>query len=194
MMPMNLKDYVKVYDALDEKQCKKIVKQITSKEIEWKKHSYYDYAANKSQSFDDDLFVTHGTNKNNEISDDLVKLNESIWHLLKQYHEEFSFPWMLGWNGYSLIRFNRYDKNCNMKVHCDHIRTLFDGERKGVPVLTVLGSLNNNYTGGDLIMWESEKLELKAGQIVVFPSNFMYPHRITSITKGTRYSFVSWVW
>lgn len=194
MMSMNLKDYVKVYDAYDDKFCKKILKQINRKEIQWSKHSYHNNRTNTTQSYEDDLMVTNGTNKKNEISNDLIKLNESIWHLLKQYTKDLNLPWMSDWSGYSLLRFNRYDKMCRMRVHCDHIRTLFDGERKGVPILTVLGSLNNNYTGGDFILWESEKLELKAGQIVVFPSNFLYPHKITPITKGIRYSFVSWVW
>lgn len=191
---MNLKDYVKVYDAFDEKTCKLILSEIKKKEIVWGKHHYYDYANDKSSTFEDDLFVSRGTNKKEEMSDNLIKVNESIWHLLKIHFDSMKYPWFDTWNGYSLIRFNRYDKKCRMRTHCDHIRSLFDGERKGVPVLTILGSLNNNYSGGELIMWESEKLELKAGQIVIFPSNFMYPHKITPITKGIRYSFVSWVW
>lgn len=192
MMPMNLKDYVKVYEVFDDKFCKKIISDINK--VEWHKHSYYDYSKNESTSHDDDLFVTAGTNKKNEISDNILKLNESVWHTLKAYVDEFKFPWMNSWNGYSLVRFNRYDKKCRMRTHCDHIRTLFDGERKGLPMLTILGSLNNNYSGGEFVMWDSEKVELKAGQVMVFPSNFLYPHKIDPITKGTRYSFVSWAW
>lgn len=29
--------------------------------------------------------------------------------------------------------------------------------------------------------------------IIIFPGVFLYPHKITPITKGTRHSFVSWV-
>lgn len=190
---MNLKDYVKVYQVFDDKFCKKIITQINK--VEWKKHSYNNYKDNTNISYDDDLFVTNGANEKNEITPDIVKLNEAIWHVLKKYvQEDINFPWFNNWKGYTLVRFNRYDKKCIMRTHCDHIHTVFDGERKGIPTLTVLGSLNNNYSGGDLVLWESEKLELKAGQIMVFPSNFLYPHRIDPITKGTRYSFVSWVW
>ena len=38
------------------------------------------------------------------------------------------------------------------------------------------------------------KIDLKQGSVLIFPSNFMYPHEVESITKGSRYSFVSWVW
>jgi predicted 2-oxoglutarate/Fe(II)-dependent dioxygenase YbiX len=81
-----------------------------------------------------------------------------------------------------------------MKLHCDHIHSMFDGERKGVPTLSILGSLNDDYEGGDLVMWETDKIQLKAGSIMIFPSNFMYPHRVDEVIKGTRYSYVSWVW
>jgi len=193
MMPMNLKDYVKVYQMFDDKFCKKIITQINK--TEWKKHSYFDYSKNTQTSYDDDLFVSNGTNKKNEITRDIVKLNEMIWHVLKRYvAEDINLSWFTAWHGYSLARFNRYDKKCTMRVHCDHIHSLFDGERKGIPTLTILGSLNNNYSGGEFIMWESEEIELKAGQIAVFPSNFLYPHKINPVTKGTRYSFVSWAW
>jgi predicted 2-oxoglutarate/Fe(II)-dependent dioxygenase YbiX len=81
-----------------------------------------------------------------------------------------------------------------MKPHCDHIHSLFDGEQKGIPMLSVVASLNDDYEGGDFIMWEDQKLELPAGSIIVFPSNFMFPHSVNTVTSGIRYSFVSWVW
>ena len=40
---------------------------------------------------------------------------------------------------------------------------------------------------------EIKRLKLSAGSIVFFPSNFMYPHSIEPITKGTRYSIVAWL-
>jgi predicted 2-oxoglutarate/Fe(II)-dependent dioxygenase YbiX len=71
---------------------------------------------------------------------------------------------------------------------------MFDGNRKGIPTLSILGAINDDYEGGELIFWESEKIVLKAGSIMIFPSNFMYPHKVLPVTKGTRYSYVSWAW
>jgi predicted 2-oxoglutarate/Fe(II)-dependent dioxygenase YbiX len=64
--------------------------------------------------------------------------------------------------------------------------------------LSIIINLNDDYEGGDLIFTdqkekEIKRLKLKKGSIVFFPSNFMYPHSIESITKGTRYSIVSWL-
>ena len=81
-----------------------------------------------------------------------------------------------------------------MKEHCDHIHTVFDGTKRGIPVLSIVGSLNEDYEGGDFIMWETEKIELPQGSIMIFPSTFMYPHKVTPVTNGTRYSYVSWTY
>jgi predicted 2-oxoglutarate/Fe(II)-dependent dioxygenase YbiX len=80
-----------------------------------------------------------------------------------------------------------------MAMHCDHINTLFDGQRKGIPILSVVGLMNDNYTGGEFIMCGKE-IELMAGDLLVFPSVFMYPHMVNPVTTGVRYSLVSWVW
>ena len=83
-----------------------------------------------------------------------------------------------------------------MKNHCDHINTLFggSGDKKGIPVLSIIGAFNDNYKGGKLIFFGDKEIDLKAGDLVIFPSNFLYPHQITPITEGIRYSYVSWTW
>ena len=122
---------------------------------------------------------------------------KKIWFAIEQYivKDFASFKeWFNGWNGYTSIRFNKYDINTEMKIHCDHIHTIFDGNIKGIPTLTVLGALNDNYEGGELMMFGDYKIDLPTGSVVIFPSNFMYPHEVKPVTKGVRYSYVSWVW
>ena len=85
-------------------------------------------------------------------------------------------------------------QTCALPIYCDHIHSIFDGQLKGVPILTVLSSLNEDYEGGNLIFFENEKIDLKTGDVMIFPSNFMYPHKVTPVTKGQRYSMVNWVW
>jgi predicted 2-oxoglutarate/Fe(II)-dependent dioxygenase YbiX len=71
---------------------------------------------------------------------------------------------------------------------------LFDGERKGIPILSIVGLLNDNYEGGKFIFFENHEIVLKKGDIMIFPSIFMFPHRVENVTKGVRNSFVSWTW
>jgi len=100
----------------------------------------------------------------------------------------------LGVNDRSTVRFNKYEVGAQMRIHADHITTLFDGTRRGIPVLTVLGVLNEDYEGGEFVLFDNLIIPFKTGDIVVFPSNFLYPHAVQPVTKGTRYSYVSWAW
>lgn len=190
MIPKNIRDYVKVYkDFIDPAVCVSAVKKLDA--ANWQTHQFYDASTGQNVSYDHELSVSH-----DEIPEK-NEINQRVWKALEQYivKDFVDFhAWFNGWNGYSHVRFNRYDPTTQMKLHCDHIYTLFDGERKGVPILTVLGSLNNEYTGGEFVMWEDEVIDLPAGAIAVFPSNFMYPHEVRPVKSGVRYSYVSWAW
>ena len=45
---------------------------------------------------------------------------------------------------------------------------------------------------GDFIFNDNYKVQLSAGDILMFPSNFIYKHKVTTVLKHTRYSFVCW--
>jgi len=52
--------------------------------------------------------------------------------------------------------------------------------------------LNEGYEGGEFLFSSKYEVKLKAGDMLVFPSNFMYPHEVKELTKGERYTFVAW--
>ena len=85
----------------------------------------------------------------------------------------------------------KYSVGGKYEVHVDQCTT--------VPRhISIIMNLNDEYEGGELIFTnqqskEIKKLNLEKGSVVFFPSNFMYPHSILPITKGTRYSIVSWL-
>jgi predicted 2-oxoglutarate/Fe(II)-dependent dioxygenase YbiX len=189
MFNTELKDYVRKYAGFfDESFCKDVVGSIEN--INWSLHTYNNPQTNTDRSYDHELSVS------NEQVPLKAQLDQAIWEILKQYVTKdmaHLSGWFSGWTGYSLSRFNRYDESTQMKLHCDHIHTLFDGRHKGVPILTVLGALNNDYEGGEFILC-GEQIEFKAGEVLVFPSNFLYPHEVKLVKSGTRYSFVSWAW
>ena len=70
---------------------------------------------------------------------------------------------------------------------------IFDGQEKGIPILSIVGVLNDNYKGGDFLM-RGKKIPFKTGDILIFPSTFLYPHVVKEVTEGTRYSFVAWAY
>jgi len=191
MMPMNLKDYVKIYDDfLDKNTCNVTVDKLNK--AEWELHKFYHPANGELKSYDKELSVAYAFG-----IEETQYIQRKIWFALEQYIlKDFAYmeKWFSGWNSYTQLRYNRYEPDTQMKLHCDHIHSIFDGMNKGIPILSILGSLNDDYEGGELVFWESETIKLKAGSIMIFPSNFMYPHKVMPVTKGTRYSYVSWAW
>ena len=187
-----LKKYIKCYkNFLSKDLCKKTISKLNKQENKntYKKHSFYDANKNINISFENELKISWV-----EIPEKQIIQNK-LWFAIEQYIlKDFKRDWFCSWQGYERIRFNKYDANTTMKKHWDQIHSMFSGEKKGVPILSVVGVLNDNYEGGDFIMFEDTKIELPTGSILIFPSTFMYPHKVTSITKGVRHSFVSWVY
>lgn len=190
MTPQNLMDYVKVYENfIDKNLCESAVDNLDS--VSWTEHSFYQARTDTMVSYDHELSISH--DRIPEKDD----INKKLWYAIERYilKDFASFDkWFGGWNGYTEIRFNRYDPTTQMKLHCDHIHSMFDGQRKGIPVLTILGTLNDDYEGGELMMFGDTQIKLPAGSVVVFPSNFMYPHEVKPVKSGVRYSYVSWTW
>ena len=123
----------------------------------------------------------------------IADAGQGIDDTASQYVKDLNMPWFDKYQGYSHVRFNKYAENKKMALHADHIHSMFDGERKGVPILSVLGLLNDDFEGGEFFMIDKQR-EFSKGDILIFPSNFIYPHVVKPVTKGIRYSFISWIW
>jgi len=128
-----------------------------------------------------------------EIKSITSEMMQSIPEVLMEYCSSFKFNWLGGWTGYSEIKFNRYSLGQGMMAHWDNVSHSFP-ETTGVSFLTIIGFLNNDYEGGDLILCEDKKIDAKKGNVLIFPSSFIYPHQVTPLTKGFRYSYVCWVY
>ena len=97
-------------------------------------------------------------------------------------------------NKFTGVRFNRYQPGQIMRQHIDHIHSIFDGKEKGIPVLSFILNFNDDYEGADLFFWDNTTFKLGKGDIIMWPSNFLYPHGVTEAISGKRYSGVTWAW
>jgi len=182
---MNLQDYIAVYNIENRLLCTDIISKMD--ENQWIKHSYSHPITKIETSYHDDLDMSH---QNDEVT---AQLQEFFKHCVTDYVANFA-PNYFPIQDITRIRFNRYKVGTNMKMHHDHIHTIFDGERKGIPILSIIALLNDDFEGGDFLIFEGKKLKLTVGDVIVFPSNFLYPHGVTTITNGTRYSCVAWAY
>jgi len=86
--------------------------------------------------------------------------------------------------------FLMYDKNGKYETHVDTFHAILDQTRK----LTVLAFLNDDFEGGKFYIQNDYKRlypPQTPGTVLVFPS-FM-PHGVEPVTKGIRYSVVTWM-
>ena len=85
----------------------------------------------------------------------------------------------------------KYEVGGKYEKHVDH----FFGSSR---TLSFILNLNEEYEGGDFVFYDQKENEVKkikcnTGTVIFFPSNFLYPHSVQPITKGTRYSIVGWI-
>jgi len=187
----NLKDYILHLDNWIPKNIlHKSIKELSDNKT-WERHKYINPKTleNKFKNGNKELDICYGNNLTY-----LKQLHQLTWNALEKYIviEKIGGKCFGGWQGFSPIRFNRYNKNQIMSKHCDHIVSLFEGKKRGIPILSILCVLNDDYKGGEFIMFDNYEIKFKAGDLIIFPSVFLYPHLVKPIKKGTRYSFVSW--
>ena len=190
-MKESLKDYILHLDKWIPKNIiDQSIKELSDNNT-WKRHTYTNPTTfeEKSKNADKELDVCYGENLSY-----LKELHELTWKALEKYIviENLGGEAFDGWKGFSQIRFNRYSKNQIMSKHCDHIHSLFTGEIRGIPILSIVGVLNDDYKGGEFIMFDDYEIKFKTGDLIIFPSVFLYPHLVKPVKKGVRYSFVSW--
>ena len=186
-----LKDFIHIEKGIIPADlCDYIVKDIKTRE--WKPHRWY-------YSLSDE----HRTEKTMEL--DTQRITPELQNLLlpiiieagDSYNRKYTYECEKITNiiyQFGPAHFNRYSKGQIMRQHQDHIHSLFDGTKKGIPVLSFVLNLNDDYEGADLFFWDDYIIKLGKGDLVMFPSPFLYPHGVTEATKGTRYSAVTWAW
>ena len=86
----------------------------------------------------------------------------------------------------------KYENSGHYDFHTDHCYSI-------PRTLSVIILLNDDYKGGDLVFKDFNKnsellrVQPSSARAIIWPSNFMYPHRVEPITEGKRYSVVSWL-
>mgnify|MGYP003137882508 FL=1 len=185
----NVDDFIFTSHVIPNELCKSLIKEC--EEAAWTKHKWSTYGQKESEysAEQKELDTVYSTTKQ------FHTLGPLIMKTVMAYQEKVSWPedhcrpsWI---QRLTQVRFNKYKKGTQMRTHYDHIQSMFDGKLKGIPILSIVGLLNDNYEGGEFMM-RGKEVKLVRGDILIFPSNFMYPHEVKEITEGVRHSFVSW--
>lgn len=102
--------------------------------------------------------------------DKCLRHYESLWHLKMHYKEAFNFV--------------KYLPGKYFKIHGDH------GPYYACTISAVV-YLNDDYDGGEIeFIRQGLVVKPEVGDIVMFPSNFVYEHASLEVRSGTKYSVV----
>lgn len=85
--------------------------------------------------------------------------------------------------GYELLRYKKGE------FYIQHVDSFLQAPR----LVSCSMHLNDDYEGGEFAFFDRElKYKLNKGDVLMFPSTFMYPHEVMPVTQGTRYSIITW--
>jgi len=190
----NLEDFIYKEAAIPLDTCDTLVTMISKNKAEWIPHEYAkdgNYALDKDNLFEIKYSFEH----------EAIVLQQFLINTVSNYNkmlaETMSFDKYISFSGVqscSPIRFNRCNEGSKIETHHDHVKGLFGEGDQGVPLLSIVGLLNNDFDGGKFTFGTDFDPDLKKGDIIIFPSTFLYPHSVSTVTKGSRYSFVTWAY
>ena len=184
-----------VYDnAISNENCKKYI-DILENNLTHNKSPYKwnealvtnsDKPIKKARDCVDFKFKPENLGARCETNAELLDMHKEIYDVLKSCIDDYSRYWGINVIYYEAFNFVKYaGVGQQFKVHADH------GPAYNTTVSAVI-YLNDDYTGGELYFPRLDKLIIKpkAGDIAVFPSNYIYEHASLEMIEGNKYSVV----
>jgi len=114
------------------------------------------------------------------------KIVESVQSCIGDYREEYQLS-LKADEGFAVLK---YGHGAQYKGHVDHAS---ENQR----VLSVIGFLNEDFSGGELVFPIFDvTIKPKKGSVVLFPSNFPFYHYVSPVgvaDETLRYSFSTWL-
>lgn len=198
-----LTDFIKIYDGyFPEDLCDDIVHEYKGSS-EWSQSrvgTKADLEANTRTSYT--LFISDP----DSIEINTVKrkkLDERIFNCLgsviEEYSSTFPYTYVSVDNGYHLLR---YTPNQYYREHSDYFpiigsETSYEYFRsinsRQISCIVTLSAPEKDFLGGGTSFFnDTYRVTASKGTVLMFPSNFMFPHQALPVVSGVRYSLVTW--
>jgi Rps23 Pro-64 3,4-dihydroxylase Tpa1-like proline 4-hydroxylase len=179
-------DFIEVYEnMIPHSLCDRIIKEYESADS-WQESTIGTHLLNKEKRNVNEIGISCGDiiDKNPEIR---KKLDEEIFQCagkaIQKYNKKFPYAVIEQDSGYQLLRYN------TGQFYKQHT----DSYKQHPRAVSCSFALNDDFEGGEFAFFNQElKYNLKKGSVIMFPSTYMYPHEVLTVTKGTRYSIVTW--
>lgn len=178
VLPKNLKIIERLEEVLDSEdnhyKYKEAMVGYSMKMPEYRDCVDFKY---KKHDFDDDQ--TEWGDRLRVLADDV---HFRQLQAVKDYSRRYNIGELRYWEATNYVK---YGPGQHFQEHHDH------GYSYNC-VLSLVGYPNDDYEGGELFFrLQNITAKARAGDLFVFPSNFMYPHRAMPVRSGTKYSMVT---
>tara|TARA_A100001391_G_scaffold87801_1_gene58178 strand:- start:8281 stop:8838 length:558 start_codon:yes stop_codon:yes gene_type:complete len=183
---MQIKDCIKVYEDI-------FPLQTLSNMIRYMNTIEFDNARIQGNVLDKKIRNTgvYGLSRLNEKMTDVhmaAIIQKALATSINKYFKDMQTE--ASWNRIIDISFLKYHEGGFYKWHTDHCAQI-------PRTISAIFILNNDYDGGELCFRnpdgsEEIMMDKKANSLIIWPSNFLYPHTVKPIKKGTRFSIVGW--
>lgn len=120
------------------------------------------------------------------LNHELLDMHKEVYDILKSCIDDYCKYWGINITYYEAFNFVKYEgAGQEFKVHADH------GPMYNCTVSAVV-YLNDDYEGGEIKFPRLDNVvhKPKAGDIAVFPSNYIYEHASLPMVSGTKYCVV----
>lgn len=116
---------------------------------------------------------------------DLYDMHEQTFQAIKTATEDYGQYWGVGIRFFESFNYVKYDgPGTRFKIHADHGPSY-------IATTSAVMYVNDDYEGGEIYFPRFDlRLKPEAGDIVVFPSTYVYEHASEDIVNGTKYSVV----
>lgn len=139
----------------------------------------------ESRNAKDFKFNSVGLGPRNKENAQLYDVHNSIFQKVRQCVDDYGQYWGVGIRSYEAFNFVKYEgAGTHFRIHADHGPTY-------VTTISIVVYLNDNYEVGELWFPRFDlTIKPKTGDIVVFPSTYIYEHASQDMISGTKYSVV----
>lgn len=121
----------------------------------------------------------------NSKNEALYDMHEAAFQAIRPCADDYGQYWGVGIGYYEAFNFVKYEgKGTHFKIHADHGPAY-------VSTISIVAYVNDNYEGGELYFPRFDlTLKPKKGDVMVFPSTYIYEHASQDMISGTKYAIV----
>ena len=119
------------------------------------------------------------------------RIGSTFCKYIERYIEDCEMQSVFGSTTINDIILLRYDKEGHYLRHVD-------SGTKTLRTLSLIFFINDDYKGGEVefsLPYNENMNTLvkpKSNRLIIFPSNFLYPHKVLPVETNKRYSIVAW--